>query len=233
MEPAIVTTDLTCRYGRTEAVRGLTLTVEPGSIFALLGQNGAGKTSTIRMLMNIIRPSGGRAAVLGVAADFDLTRFRTLGALPLRAGAAVRDERDRLEIVRVQRQSDGCEVRVRQFNGIPLGAPSALRREFHFVLRNSERGEAIDGENLPIGPMGGRISGGFLGRSMDGNAGGGFWISHVALRFPARSAAAANTPRIDGAWLDGAELVVIESADAGRVTRSLAVDGFRMKAPDR
>jgi ABC-type multidrug transport system ATPase subunit len=66
MEPAIVTSDLTCRYGRTEAVRGLTLTVQPGSIFALLGPNGAGKTSTVRMLMNILRPSGGRATVLGV-----------------------------------------------------------------------------------------------------------------------------------------------------------------------
>ena len=66
MEPTIATSDLTCRYGRTEAVRGLTLTVEPGTIFALLGPNGAGKTSTVRMLMNILRPSGGRATVLGV-----------------------------------------------------------------------------------------------------------------------------------------------------------------------
>ena len=66
MEPAITTVDLTCRYGRTEAVRGLSLTVDPGSIFALLGPNGAGKTSTVRMLMNILRPSGGRATVLGV-----------------------------------------------------------------------------------------------------------------------------------------------------------------------
>jgi ABC-2 type transport system ATP-binding protein len=66
MEPAITTADLTCRYGRTEAVRGLSLTVDPGSIFALLGPNGAGKTSTVRMLMNILRPSGGRATVLGV-----------------------------------------------------------------------------------------------------------------------------------------------------------------------
>ena len=66
MEPAVTTADLTCRYGRTEAVRGLTLTVEPGSIFALLGPNGAGKTTTVRMLMNILHPSAGRATVLGV-----------------------------------------------------------------------------------------------------------------------------------------------------------------------
>jgi ABC-type multidrug transport system ATPase subunit len=66
MEPAIATTNLTCRYGRTEAVRNLTLTVEPGSVFALLGPNGAGKTTTVRTLMNILRPSSGRATVGGV-----------------------------------------------------------------------------------------------------------------------------------------------------------------------
>ena len=66
MEPAIATTNLTCRYGRMEAVRNLTLTVEPGSLFALLGPNGAGKTTTVRTLMNILRPSGGRATVGGV-----------------------------------------------------------------------------------------------------------------------------------------------------------------------
>jgi ABC-2 type transport system ATP-binding protein len=66
MEPAIATSNLTCRYGRTEAVRDLTLSVEPGSLFALLGPNGAGKTTTIRTLMNILRPSSGRATIGGV-----------------------------------------------------------------------------------------------------------------------------------------------------------------------
>jgi ABC-2 type transport system ATP-binding protein len=66
METAIATTNLTCRYGRTEAVHDLTLTVEPGCLFALLGPNGAGKTTTVRTLMNILRPSGGRATVWGV-----------------------------------------------------------------------------------------------------------------------------------------------------------------------
>jgi len=66
MEPVITTSQLTCRYGRTQAVSDLTLRVEPGSIFALLGPNGAGKTTTIRTLMNILRPASGRATVLGV-----------------------------------------------------------------------------------------------------------------------------------------------------------------------
>jgi ABC-2 type transport system ATP-binding protein len=66
VESAVSTLHLTCRYGRTEAVRDLTLTVEPGTIFALLGPNGAGKTTTIRTLMNILRPAKGHATVFGV-----------------------------------------------------------------------------------------------------------------------------------------------------------------------
>jgi ABC-2 type transport system ATP-binding protein len=66
VDAAIETTDLSCRYGRHEAVRGITFAVQPGTIFALLGPNGAGKTTTIRVLMNILRPASGHAHVLGV-----------------------------------------------------------------------------------------------------------------------------------------------------------------------
>ena len=66
MTTAIETVDLTRRFGRTEAVNGLTLQVPAGSIFAFLGPNGAGKTTTLKMLMNLVRPTRGRATVLGV-----------------------------------------------------------------------------------------------------------------------------------------------------------------------
>ncbi len=62
----IETNNLTHRYWRTEAVRDLTLTVPTGSVFALLGANGAGKTTAIKVLMNLLRPSAGVARVLGV-----------------------------------------------------------------------------------------------------------------------------------------------------------------------
>jgi ABC-type multidrug transport system ATPase subunit len=68
VEAVIETHDLTCKYGRTEAVHRLNLSVPAGSLFALLGPNGAGKTTTIRTLMNIQRPSAGSALVLGVSA---------------------------------------------------------------------------------------------------------------------------------------------------------------------
>jgi ABC-2 type transport system ATP-binding protein len=62
----IETTNLSRRYWRTEALRELNLAVPTGSVFALLGANGAGKTTAIKVLMNLLPPSAGSARVLGV-----------------------------------------------------------------------------------------------------------------------------------------------------------------------
>jgi ABC-2 type transport system ATP-binding protein len=62
----IISTSNVCkRYGKVDIVRDLTLQVPEGSAFALVGTNGAGKTSTMRMLLNIIQPDSGTATVLG------------------------------------------------------------------------------------------------------------------------------------------------------------------------
>jgi ABC-2 type transport system ATP-binding protein len=58
--------NLSHRYGKTEALRDLTLSVPEGTVCALLGANGAGKTTAIKVVMNLLRPTGGRATVLGV-----------------------------------------------------------------------------------------------------------------------------------------------------------------------
>jgi ABC-2 type transport system ATP-binding protein len=80
MESALATDNLTCRYGRNAAVSALTLSVQPGTLFALLGPNGAGKTTTIRALMNILRPASGRATVLGVdSRRLGAAQFMTIG----------------------------------------------------------------------------------------------------------------------------------------------------------
>jgi ABC-2 type transport system ATP-binding protein len=65
----IETADLRKDYGGVEVVRGLNLRVPAGSIFAFLGRNGAGKTSTIKILLGMSRPTSGRAHVFGLAAD--------------------------------------------------------------------------------------------------------------------------------------------------------------------
>ena len=51
--------------GRFRAVDDLSFTVERGAIFGLLGPNGAGKTTTLRILTTLVRPTSGRASVLG------------------------------------------------------------------------------------------------------------------------------------------------------------------------
>ena len=65
---AIETDGLTKYYGDFEAVRGLTMRVPKGTITGFLGQNGAGKSSTIRMLLGMSRPTRGNGRVL----DFDI-----------------------------------------------------------------------------------------------------------------------------------------------------------------
>lgn len=62
---AIRTTQLGRRFGDLEAVAGLDLTIAPGEIFGLVGPDGAGKTTTMRMLTGILRPTSGEAWVDG------------------------------------------------------------------------------------------------------------------------------------------------------------------------
>jgi ABC-2 type transport system ATP-binding protein len=68
MKLAIRTEKLSRRFGKTVAVDRVDLEVPEGAIYALVGANGAGKTTIIKMLMNIFRPSEGHAEVLGVDA---------------------------------------------------------------------------------------------------------------------------------------------------------------------
>jgi ABC-2 type transport system ATP-binding protein len=57
---------LTVRYGRKEALSNLSLAVEPGQVFVLLGRNGAGKSSLFRALLGLRRPDAGSVRVLGL-----------------------------------------------------------------------------------------------------------------------------------------------------------------------
>src|SRR5918992_2864941 len=63
--PAILAEGVRQRFGEVVALDGLDLEVEPGTVFGLLGPNGAGKTTLVRILATLLRPTAGRARVLG------------------------------------------------------------------------------------------------------------------------------------------------------------------------
>ena len=63
---AITVTDLTRRFGAFVAVDHLTFDVRQGEIFGFLGSNGAGKSTTIRMLCGLLKPTSGTAMVDGL-----------------------------------------------------------------------------------------------------------------------------------------------------------------------
>jgi ABC-2 type transport system ATP-binding protein len=65
----VETRNVAKRFGRFEAIEDLSLRVPEGSVFALIGSNGTGKTTTIRMLMNILRPDRGEITVLGTPSE--------------------------------------------------------------------------------------------------------------------------------------------------------------------
>ncbi|MSP14082.1 MAG: ABC transporter ATP-binding protein [Chloroflexi bacterium] len=63
--PAIQATGLRKVYGTHEAVKNLDISIEPGEIVGFLGPNGAGKTTTIKMLTGLLKPTSGKATILG------------------------------------------------------------------------------------------------------------------------------------------------------------------------
>ena len=75
MSAMVEASDLAMRFGATEALRGVTLSIARGELFALLGPDGAGKTTFFRLVARLILPTGGRVQVAGI---------RTFGLVPQR-----------------------------------------------------------------------------------------------------------------------------------------------------
>lgn len=83
MDSVISTRDLSKRYGTLTAVEDLTLRVRAGEIYGLLGPDGAGKTTTLRLLVDRIRPTSGTIRILGLdPASSSVAVRRRLGYLP-------------------------------------------------------------------------------------------------------------------------------------------------------
>src|SRR5688572_31434121 len=81
--PAIATQMLTKRYGALTALDHLDLVLERGDVFGFIGPNGAGKSTTMKILAGLLRPTSGRAEVLGrdVLLNGDFVR-RNVGYMP-------------------------------------------------------------------------------------------------------------------------------------------------------
>jgi ABC-2 type transport system ATP-binding protein len=81
--PAVLVRGLRKSYGDFEALRGVDLEVRPGEVFGFLGPNGSGKTTTIRCLLDLIRPSAGTLRVLGLNPQAEPVAVRArVGYLP-------------------------------------------------------------------------------------------------------------------------------------------------------
>ncbi|WP_243229637.1 ABC transporter ATP-binding protein [Microbacterium sp. CIAB417] len=75
-EPAIIADGIAKSYRRTVAVADVSMRVEPGEAFGLLGANGAGKTTTVEIVAGLRRPERGRVRVLGLDPQRDRARLR-------------------------------------------------------------------------------------------------------------------------------------------------------------
>jgi len=83
VQEIISTENLTKLYGDLTAVNNVTLSVQKGSLFGLLGPNGSGKTTMIKMLTGQISPSTGNAIILGIDVNTDPVGVRKLvGIIP-------------------------------------------------------------------------------------------------------------------------------------------------------
>jgi len=76
MNVVLETSDLTKRYGRTEALRGCDLSLAGGKVTGLVGPNGAGKTTLLRLIATAARPCAGRLELFGLEAGSQRERLR-------------------------------------------------------------------------------------------------------------------------------------------------------------
>ena len=97
----IETSELQRSFGDVHAVRGVDLAVRAGEIYGFLGPNGAGKSTVVKMLITLLRPTGGSATVLGhdVVDGADHIRLRIGAALQ---DASLDEKQSGREILRMQ-----------------------------------------------------------------------------------------------------------------------------------
>src|SRR6478609_6125828 len=159
MTNAIETNRLIKTFGETRALDGVDLAIRTGSVYGILGPNGAGKTTAVRVLTTLLKPTGGRAVVLGhdvvaeaaavrrkvsltgqyASVDEDLTGQENLVLVSRLLGLSWRDARARAtELLGAFGLSDAASKQVRTFSGgmrrrIDIAASLVTRPEILFL----------------------------------------------------------------------------------------------------
>lgn len=87
-QPIVTVKDFDLRLGGKQIVKDLSFDIQPGEVFAFLGANGSGKTSTIRSLLNIYKPTSGQLLIEGKL--YSPERAHLVGYLPEERGLYVR-----------------------------------------------------------------------------------------------------------------------------------------------
>jgi len=159
MTNAIETSGLVKTFGETRALDDMNLMIRGGSVYGLLGPNGAGKTTAIRVLTTLLKPSAGKAMVLGLdvtrdaaavrqkvsltgqyaSIDEDLTGHENLVLVSRLLGMSWADARLRAtELLAAFALSDAARRQVRTFSGgmrrrIDIAASLVTRPEILFL----------------------------------------------------------------------------------------------------
>ena len=139
-ENVLVTRALTKRYGNTTVVDGVDMTLEKGQIYGLVGRNGAGKTTIIRMVVGQAEPSGGELTLFGTSdrAELEKHRARTGVMVEVPSFYPYLTAQENLEYYRLQRGIPGRDCVAEALELVNL--TGAGRKKFkHFSLGMKQR----------------------------------------------------------------------------------------------
>ena len=160
---AIETASLVKTFGATRALDGVDLAIREGSVYGILGPNGAGKTTAIRVLTTLLKPTSGRALVLGhdvareaaavrrkvsltgqyASVDEDLTGHENLVLVSRLMGLAWSDAKQRAtELLDAFGLSDAAGKQVRTYSGGMRRCIGQSKGYFRFENPSSRAGKA-------------------------------------------------------------------------------------------